>query len=322
MSGPSGRVPRPPTLSRRAFVLGAAGGLAVAGCSGEDPAGPAELRIATGPPGAVFREVGTALAEVIGERLPRSRVRAIPTGASVENLRLLAGRRTELAFASLDAIVAGLAVGVPRSTTAVARLYDSFVHLVARGGDGPVRRLGDLTGRTVSMGAPGSGTQFTAGRLLARHPNVRPRLVNLDQAASAAALTEHRIDAFFTLTGVPTPAITRALPGLALRLVPLGDEVNRMNDAYGEQYAPATIPSSAYPGIPATDTMTVANLLLAQPGLEADVVEVITRALFDERARIARSHPEANRINIRTGIATSPVPLHPGASRYYRSVKR
>jgi hypothetical protein len=106
-----------------------------------------------------------------------------------------------------------------------------------------------------------------------------------------------------------------------LRLIPLRDLVKPMNDEYGEQYAPATIASSAYSRVPENETMTVANLLLAQPSLGTDLVEAVTAALFAERARIAHGHPEANRINVRTGIATSPVPLHPGAARYYRSVK-
>ncbi len=144
----------------------------------------------------------------------------------------------------------------------------------------------------------------------------------MDQAAAATALVDGRIDAFFTLTGIPTPAITGLLSRVKLRIVELGDLVKPMNEQFGELYAPATIASSAYPGIDATQTMTVANLLLVQPDFSDDLVEEITRTLFAERARIARGHQEANRINVRTGIATSPIPLHPGAARYYRAVKR
>lgn len=318
MLGAMPGVTRAPMLSRRALLLGSAG-LALAACEVTTVRAPAELRIATGPPGAVFREVGAALADVLAERFPASRVRAIPTGASVENLRLLHARGTDLALAALDAVVAGLAAKVPASTTAVARLYDSFLQLVVRD-DSPIERLADLDGRTVSIGARGSGTEFITGRVL-KVAAVRARAVNLDQASSGTALAERRIDAWFTLTGVPTPAITDLLRRVQLRLIPLGDLVKRMNDEYGEQYAPATIASSAYTRVPASETMTVANLLLAQPSLGTDLVEAVAAALFAERARIARGHPEANRINVRTGIATGPVPLHPGAARYYRSVK-
>lgn len=307
-------------LTRRRVLLGGVGLLA-AGCTAENGPRPAQLRIATGPPGAVYREVGAALARVLADRFPDTDVRTIPTGASVDNLRLLHQRRTDLAFASLDATIAGLKDGVPKAVTAVARLYDSFIHLVTRTDTG-IARLADLHGRTASIGAAGSGTEFITRRMFQLNPGVRPKLVNLDQAASASALADRSLDAFFTLTGVPTPAVTGLLRRVELRLVPLGDLVEPMNLEFGEEYAPATIASSAYPGLPATSTMTVANLLVAQPTLGADLVEAVTSALFEERATIARGHPEANRINIRTGIATSPVPLHPGAVRYYRAVKR
>ncbi|GIG61946.1 hypothetical protein Lfu02_63180 [Longispora fulva] len=281
--------------------------------------GPPELRIATGPPGAVFREVGSALAEVLGEVLPGTRVRTIPTGASVDNLALLASGDTDLALASLDATVAGLPAAEPGRIAAVARLYDSWVQLlVAR--DSPVTSLRDLAGRRVAAGADGSGTRFTTGRLLDL-AGVRAELVTANQDEAVAALAAGTVDALFTLTGVPTPAVTRLARMSAVRLVPLGEFVAALNNRFGELYTPATLPSSAYPGVGAAETMTTPNLLLAQAGLADDLVELIAATLFARRDRIARGHPEANRINTRTGIATGPIPLHPGAVRYFRSVK-
>lgn len=312
---------------RRVLLLGslgagvaAGGGAATLALRGGGLAdAPAELRIATGPPGAVFREFGAALAGVLAERFPRTRVRAIPTGASVDNLALLAGGGTDLAFASLDATVAGMAAGVPADLTAVARLYDSWVQLLV-GTASPVRALRDLNGLRLAAGANGSGTRFTLQRLLTL-ARVAPRLITATQDAGAAMLRTGQADAMVTLTGVPTPAVTDLARHTAVRMVALDEYVEPMNRRYGEQYAPATVPSTAYPGVPAAATLTTPNLLLARPDLPSDVVELVAETLFTQRARIARGHPEANRINVRTGIATGPVRLHPGAVRYLRTVK-
>src|SRR6266516_4667053 len=180
---------------------------------------PAELRVATGPKGAVYRAVGGQLVQVLAEQFPHTRVREIQTGASVDNLQLLATGGTDLAFASLDAIVAGLAAGQPRDTTAVCRLYDSWMHLVVRTGS-PVRSFPGLDGRTVASGAAGSGTRFTANRLVSL-AGIRPRLVEADQADSAALLSAGRVDAMLSLTGIPTPAITDLARRIAIRLIPL-----------------------------------------------------------------------------------------------------
>lgn len=313
---------RQPT--RRTVLLGALTGVTATACDGGLEHPPRRLRIATGPPGAVYREIGAALAAVLRQRLPDTNVEALPTDASVENLRLLAHRDTELALAQLDATVVSRASGAPEAVTAVSRLFDSWLHLVVHA-EGPVRDVRDLDGRVVAVGAPLSGTQFTVRRLFDLLPDVRPELVNLTQAGEAEAFRAGRIDAFFTLTGVPTPAVSSLARRVPIRLVPLSGVAAKLNHRYGQRYPAyrsATIPSSAYPGVAATETVTVANLLLARPDLAPELVEVVAATLFERRERIARGHPEARSINTRTGIATGPIPLHPGAVRYFRAHKR
>jgi TRAP transporter TAXI family solute receptor len=318
---------------RRRWVLGAgvlvAGATAASGAvaltGGSEPVdgAPGQLRIATGPPGAVYRKLGGALATVLAQRLPKTRVSTIPTGASVDNLALLDRGGTELALASMDAIVAGLASSQPRDVTAVARVYDSWLHLFVRS-TSPVTRVADLDGRSVAAGAEGSGTRFTVTRLLAL-VGVHPKLVTANQDEGATMLANGDVDAYFTLTGIPTPAVTQQLlPRAAVRLIDLGVHVEDMNQRYGQDkvlYGLATLPASTYPGVKATPTLTTPNLLLARPDLSTSLVRFVAETLFGQRARIIHEYPEANRINVRTGIGTSPIRLHPGAVAYFRSMK-
>ncbi|HYU83585.1 MAG TPA: TAXI family TRAP transporter solute-binding subunit [Kribbellaceae bacterium] len=318
-------------LRRRQVLVGV--GLAVTGAaaaaaarlrwSGEDPAAEGELtqlRLATGPAGGVFRELGGELLKVLAERFPGTRLSQIYTGGVVDNLELLANGDAELAFAYLDSTVAGLAAGRPRHTTAVARLYDAWMHVIVPASSS-LRTFAELDGRTITAGAAGSGTRFTTDRLI-ELTNIRPRIVNARQSEGAALLAAGRVDAWLTLSGMPTPAVTLLAKTVGLRMIPLKAYAVAMERRYGDYYTPATLPSSVYPGIDTTETLTVATVLLARPELPASAIEVVTRALFEERERIARAHPDANRTNVRTAIATAPVPLHPGALRYFRAVKR
>jgi TRAP transporter TAXI family solute receptor len=305
-------------LPRRAVLLGAAAVVATGCSAAPPPPAPAELRIATGPPGAVFREIGAALAGALAAHLPRTRVVARPSAATVENLRLLAAGDVQLGLAGLDATLDPAAPS--QHLAAVGRLYDSFLHLVVPR-DSPVRSLTDLAGRTVSLGAVGSGTEFTAPRVL-RLRGVRVRDVRMTQADGADALAAGRIDALFSLTGIPTPAIIGLAQRMPVRLVPLGAEAGALADAFPGPYVPATVPATTYQGVPPSETVAVPNLLLARDDLANPVVEVVTETVFTEAGRIAADHPEAQRINVRTGIATGPVPLHPGAARWFRAVKR
>jgi TRAP transporter TAXI family solute receptor len=315
---------------RRAVLLGAglaAGGAVATAALGTTWFGggrrtgdePGQLRLATGPPGGIYREIGGELLKVLADRFPRTRLTEIQTGASIDNLALLASGGTELAFAYLDATVAGLAAGKPRDVTAVARLYDAWMHVIVPAAS-PVQAFADLDGRTVTAGAAGSGSRFTSERLF-QLAGIRPRIVDASQAAGADLLAAGRVDAMLSFSGLLTPAVSRLAKAVDLRMIPLGRYTDAMVDRYGDFYTPAVLPAAVYPGLGATDTLTTPNLLLARPDLPDGVIELVAETLFTERARIARGHPDANGINVRTAIATAPVRLHPGALRYFRSVK-
>src|SRR5262245_18120300 len=105
-------LPRRRVLAVGGLVMaGAAGGVsAVLGGRGSAAGdAPAELRIATGPPGGVFREIVAALAAALASRLPKTRIRLVYTDASVDNLALLGRADAELALAALDTVEAAIA---------------------------------------------------------------------------------------------------------------------------------------------------------------------------------------------------------------------
>jgi TRAP transporter TAXI family solute receptor len=281
---------------------------------------PTQLRLATGPQGGVFRAIGGKIMEVLVERFPRAHPTEIPTGASVDNLALLASGGTELALAYLDATVAGLAVGQPSDVTAVARLYDAWMHVIVPASS-PLRAFVDLDGRTITAGATGSGTRMTSGRLF-EVANIRPTVIDASQSDGAKLLAAGQVDAMLTLTGIPTPAVTNLAKDVRLRMIPLHAYTEALEIRYGDFYAPSILPSSMYPGVDGVETLTIPSLLLARPDLPASMIEKVTSALFEERDRIARGFPGANQINVRTAIATAPVRLHPGAMDYFRSQKR
>jgi uncharacterized protein len=307
-------------VSRRSVLL-AALAAGVPACTSSDPPAPAELVLGTGPDGAVFREVGGALAAALADQLPDTRVIARPTGASVENVRLLQEGEVHLGLSSLDPLdEALLSATDPGGISAVGRLYDSFLQ-IAVPRDSPVRRIADLAGRTVSFGPVESGTEFTATRLLDLL-GVRVDAQRMAHADAAERLAAGTIDALLALTGIPTPAISGLLGRFPVRLLDLPEEAVVLAEAYPGPYVPVTIPATTYAGLGPCRTFAVPNLLLARTALDAAVVEVVTRTVFTQSARIAAGHSEASRINVRTGIATGRVPLHPGAERWFRGVKR
>jgi len=309
----------PHTRARRAALTGLGALLAVTGCVGGAPEH-RQVRIATGSPTAVYYAVGTALAGLIDQELPGVDATVLVTAASAENVQLISTGRAEIGFTQADILVSG-AEPAP-AMAALARVYDDLLHLVVRA-DSPIRSLEDLRGRRVSVGARGSGTVVTVGRLLSVAHMADPGIVdqrqlNLDD--SLRALTSEEIDAFFFSGGLPVAGIKQLSDRAEARIVDLSKWAGDLRSAYSDVYVVRDVPTSVYQ-MPAVATIAVPNLLVVPKTMPEDLAYDLTRLLMERRDVLAAAHPAAERLDSRTAIATAPVPLHPGAARYFRSVK-
>jgi TRAP transporter TAXI family solute receptor len=299
-------------------------------CGGGDdrPLQAVHLRIATGTEGGVYNAYGAALADLVNKYLPPWRASAISTDGSVENLQRLANGSADVAFSVADVVGPALhghgPFPDPIPIVALARLYDDYMQIVARA-DPKLKTITDLRGKTVSIGAPRSGTALTAGRILKfRDLRLRgphgPRILRLGLQQSADALAAGRIDAFFWSGGVPTTAIEQlrhkmlkrkrpvrwlALPpGTAARLDP-------------NLYTDTVVPRSIYGPLGAVSTVVASNLLVVRKDLPEEVAYRLTRLLFDHRPELERAHEEARGLTERGAIATYPLEWHEGAKRWY-----
>ncbi|WP_346535193.1 TAXI family TRAP transporter solute-binding subunit [Micromonospora sp. DPT] len=289
------------------------------GACRESPPEPVPIRIATGSPTAVYHAFGQSLAAILNRELPGVRASVVVTAASAENMRLVGAGEAELGFTQADVLPTGPASHP--SVLAVARVYDDLLHLVTTAG-GPVRTVADLRGLRVSVGAAGSGTEVTATRLLevARLGGDRVQQKHLNLDDSVAALRAGEIDAFFFSGGLPVRAVRELTADSATRVVDLGEWTEPLRRSYREVYVSRDIPRSVYHLDPVT-TVANPNYLIVRADLPEPLVREVTRLLMERRAELAAAHPAAGRMSPRSAIATAPLPLHPGAAGWYRSVK-
>ncbi|MEV1291634.1 TAXI family TRAP transporter solute-binding subunit [Pseudonocardia sp. NPDC049635] len=318
--------PGPDVLPRRALLrTGLAAGL-VLGAGGACTGGPPspELVIAGGVQPGVYINLARSLAAIWQERLGLDRPpRVLDTAGSGQNMQLLTGGAATVAISQVDvaAEVAGAATG-PDEPMALARLYDDVTHVVVRRDSG-LARLSDLRGRRVSIGPDGSGYQPIALRLLRAaglDPSVLADPVELGLPDAVTALREDRIDAFFWSGGVPTDGIRELAARTPIRLLELGDALDRTREEF-PVYSLATVPANTY-GLPGpVACLSVRNALLVRAAMPDDLAESLIRAAFDAQPRVAEASPAAVTIDSRSAIGTQPVPLHPGAVRFYRSTK-
>jgi TRAP transporter TAXI family solute receptor len=292
--------------------------LLVTGCA-EAPHTPVSLRIATGSPGAVYHAFGTSLAAIINRELPDVTASVMTTAASAENVGLIANGKAELGFTQADALLA--TPNANPKVFSVARVYDDLLHLVTRA-DGPIRRLEDLRGTRLSIGAPGSGTEITADRLLhvANLTEADLRVTRLGLDASVKALRAREIDAFVFSGGLPVQAIADLGANTPARLVDLGQWTAPLRATFGEVYVARDVPRSVYGFEPIT-TVADPNYLIVGAKVPDHLVEEVTRLLMEHREELGLAHPAAGRMSQQSAITTPPLQLHPGAVRYYRDHK-
>ncbi len=292
-------------------------------------AGPTiRLSIATGTTGGVFFPVGGGIASIISKNLPGVSATAEVTPGSVDNMRLIYSKGADLALVNADVAFDALKGedvfrNTPVPIRALMPLYDGYAQLITIDGTG-INVLGDLRGKRVSTGAPGSGTEYFALRVLEAgglNPDRDMRRERLAPAPSTDGVKDRRLDAYFWAGGVPTGTVIdlAVSPGIRIRLVPLDGVLPALQRRWPGVYQRSVILKEYYPGLPANvPTFSFPALLVVHRDFDAELAYQITKLIFERRAELAQVHKEAANITTLGAAVRSPAPYHPGAVRFYR----
>ena len=276
----------------------------------------------------MYYPLGGGIADVLTKNVPNLNATAGTTDGSMANLLLMEQGKADVALsmadASWDAYKGQGKFQDRRSTVrALMVLYPNRMHIVTVEGTG-ITKMSDLKGKRVSTGAPNSATQIMAYRVLEAYgldPEKDIIRERLDPGKSAEAIKDRKLDAFFWVGGMPTPAVTDlgATPGLKLKLVDHSEALEAMVKKYGPLYVKDMIPAKSYPGQEATkQIVTVWNVLVAdakmsdQTGLRHSQDGVRAQGRFGPRAR----RSEKLRLKYQTAGAAV-MPFHPGAKKYF-----
>jgi TRAP transporter solute receptor, TAXI family len=287
------------------------------------------ISIGTGGTGGVYYPLGGGLAAILTKYVPGLEATAEVTAGSIANLQLIGGGKSELGFTMADSAwdafkgldkFSGKKVGL----RTLAVFYPNRMHVVTIEGTG-INKFTDMKGHRISTGAPASGTEITAMRLIEAYgmdPNKDVTRERLSVAESVNALKDRKIDAFFWVGGVPTPSVTdlAATPGVKIKLIDHGDGVDNLRKKYGPIYVRNKILKGAYPGDDVdTSNMDVWNLLVVPENADEKLVYEITRTLFEKKEELVRVHKDASFLELANQTPNaSPIPYHPGALRYFR----
>ena len=294
------------------------------------PAAPAEkvfISVATGGTGGTYYPLGGAMAKIFNENIDGVTANAQSTGASVENIGLVANGETEIAFVQNDVTYyawTGTESFADKAKITnirgMAMLYPEVTQVIATKDSG-IKTLADLKGKKVAVGAPGSGTEVNARQMLAEYGMTYDDLAKADYLSfneAADQLKNKQIDAAFVTGAVPTSAVTEVTQTADIVLVPVdSDKITALNSKY-PFYTEVVIPAGSYNG-QETDVIAAAvmAMLVVPEDLDEELAYNLTKQIFDKRQIIIDTHARGNDIKLETALAGMPIDLHPGAKRYY-----
>ncbi|MCB8888958.1 TAXI family TRAP transporter solute-binding subunit [Vreelandella malpeensis] len=292
------------------------------------PASAQQLSIATGGTGGVYYPIGGGLAEMINNHIEGAQATAEVTGASVENMGLIMRGDADLATALADTVYqAYTGTGdfegrQVENTRALASIYPNAVQLVVLA-ESDIQGIEDLAGKRVSVGAPGSGTELNARAVLesngVSYDDFTAQRLNFNETADA--IRDGDIDAGFWSVGPPTSSIMNLAATRDIRLIGLSDE--EIANAQEEEavFAPYELAAGLYDGMDeAVQTIGIPNVLVVNADMDEELAYQLTQLLFEHIDELIAVHPAANDTTVEFTMESTPVPLHPGAIRYFEEV--
>ena len=285
------------------------------------------IRFVTGGETGTYYAVGNQIANH-ATNTAKIEVKALSSGGSQANIQSLEKKDAELAFCQSDVMAyayngtnlfAGKAITNFRTLGA---LYMEQVQIVTC--DPNIKTVADLKGKTVSVGASGSGVYFNAvdilgayGIRLSDNPaecDINPQYQSFGD--SADSLKNGQIDAAFIVAGAPTTAITDLSTSKQAYLVALDDEHIAKLLATSDYYKANTIKAGTYNGINNdVKTVAIAAVVLVREDVAEDTVYKLTADLFDNLGTF--EHAKFKEMSLEFASSITSVPYHAGAAKYF-----
>lgn len=302
---------------------------------GADTAKPADqldwpkiMALGTAGTGGAYYPVGVALGSLFEKNLP-VRVTVEITGGAIENPVLMSAGELEVALTNEHLGYFGLNrmppfenLTSPNFNALSAGLQPGVVHFAVRG-DSDIKTPADLKGKVVAVGTQGNGSLSTIRAILEFYGvgwnDFTQSYMNYSEGCQA--LIDGGVACSIVPAGVPVSSIQElASSGKPYRLLDMPDREKFLADA--PFYAAVDLPAGTYEGQKETvKTLATANIIIVRGDLDEDIVYHMTKALYENIEDMYQAVPGLRKTLTLDNAQKTVVPVHPGALKYYQSVK-
>ena len=285
------------------------------------------IRLATGGNTGTYYAYGTAMAQILGDKTD-IKFTVESTGASKANIQLISAGDVQMAIVQNDVMAYAyegtdlFAGETTKGFLSMAGLYTEVCQIVANPNSG-ITSIEDLRGKRVSVGDAGSGVEFNAAQILDAYgitfDDIQKQ--NLSFSASADAIKNNQIDAFFCTAGAPTTAITELATTNPITVLEVDEAHAEILQSSYPFYVRYPIPANTYGGVDEEKwTVAVKATLIVSEKLSDDTVYSLTKALFENQPDLLVAHAKASELNVNAAVESITVPFHPGAEKYFKEI--
>ncbi len=286
--------------------------------------------LATAGTGGTFYVLGGAMSDMM-RKYANAKMTPIVTNGSIENNRLLGSKRVAMAINYPDLIYyAYNGTEMYKGTKFDNLRYVGGGHLGATQVIVPlgssIKNLKDLKGKSVAVGAQGSGNIAASMDLLGvaglTFKDIKPAYLSFTEMVGA--LQDNTVDAVILLAGVPASAVTDIFANKDMRLVPYtAAEVNAYIAKQGPEKKallfPYQVPANTYRNQKeAVPCMGVRACIVTHKDVPDETVYTFLKTIEAHVAEMAKVHPSGAEYSMKFLKEGASIPLHPGAEKFYK----
>jgi len=283
------------------------------------------INILTGGTSGVYYPLGSALTKIYGDNIKESKVQVQVTKASVENLVLLQEGKGEIAFVLGDSAKdawdgkedAGFKTKLDKLRI-IGAIYPNYIQIVASK-DSKIKTLADLKGKGLSVGAAKSGTELNSRAILSAAGLSYKDLGKVEYlpfAESIELIKNRQLDATLQSAGLGVASLKDLANSLDVTVVSVPEAVVKK---MGAPFMSGKIPANTYKGqTEDVSTAAVVNYLVTRKDVSDATAYQMTKLFYENLPALVAAHSAAKDINLKDAAKNPPLPLHPGAIKYYK----
>ncbi len=135
-------------------------------------------------------------------------------------------------------------------------------------------------------------------------------------AESVELQKNRQLDATLQSAGIGVASIKDLATSMSTTMVAIPAEVA---ESLGAPYVAGVIPAGTYEGqTEDVPTVAVMNFFVTHEDVPEETAYQMTKLMFENLPTLVAAHAAARSISLDNALNGMPVPLHPGAERYYR----